>query len=62
MTSPHDVRRTATPFFAVAMVVIGIALVVRMAVLGNPVGIVLGVLFALAGAGRLYVARKTGDG
>jgi hypothetical protein len=60
MTSPHDVRRAATPVFAVAMVVIGIALIVRMAVLGNPIGIVLGVLFTFAGAGRLYVARKTG--
>jgi hypothetical protein len=60
MPSPDDVRRTATPIFAVAMVLIGIALVVRMAVLGNPIGILLGVLFTLAGAGRLYVARKTG--
>ena len=60
MPSPHDVRRTATPLFAVAMLLIGIALIVRMALLGNPVGIVLGVLFTLAGAGRLYVARKTG--
>jgi hypothetical protein len=60
MASPHDVRRGATPVFAVAMVVIGIALIVRMGILGNPIGIVLGVLFTLAGAGRLYVARKTG--
>ena len=60
MPGPDDVRRTATPIFAVAMVLIGIALVVRMAVLGNPIGILLGVLFALAGAGRLYLARKTG--
>jgi ABC-type amino acid transport system permease subunit len=60
MADPEDVRRTATPIFAVAMLLIGIALIVRMAVLGNPIGIVLGVLFALAGAGRLYVARKTG--
>jgi ABC-type amino acid transport system permease subunit len=60
MPSPRDVRRTATPIFAVAMFLIGIALVVRMALLGNPVGIVLGVLFVLAGAGRFYVARKTG--
>jgi ABC-type amino acid transport system permease subunit len=60
MPSPHDVRRSATPFFAVAMLLIGLALIVRMAVLGNPLGIVLGVLFALAGAGRLYIARKTG--
>ena len=59
MAGPDDVRRGATPVFAVAMVLIGIALVVRMALLGNPVGILLGVLFALAGAGRLYVARKT---
>jgi ABC-type amino acid transport system permease subunit len=60
MPSPHDVRRSATPFFAVARLLIGLALIVRMAVLGNPLGIVLGVLFALAGAGRLYIARKTG--
>jgi hypothetical protein len=59
MPGPDDVRRAATPVFAAAMVVIGIALVVRMAVLGNPVGILLGVLFTLAGAGRLYVARKS---
>ena len=59
MTTPQDVRRTTTPIFAVAMVLIGIALVVRMALIGNPVGIVLGVLFSLAGAGRLYIARKT---
>ena len=58
MPSPEDVRRGATPIFAVAMVVIGIALVVRMSVLGNPIGILLGVLFTLAGAGRLYLARK----
>jgi ABC-type amino acid transport system permease subunit len=60
MPTPDDVRRSATPIFAVAMVLIGLALIVRMALLGNPIGIVLGVLFALAGAGRLYVARKTG--
>jgi ABC-type amino acid transport system permease subunit len=60
MPSPGDVRATATPIFAVAMVLIGIALIVRMALLGNLIGIVLGVLFALAGAGRLYLARKTG--
>ena len=59
MPTPQDVRRTTTPIFAAAMVLIGLALVVRMALIGNPVGIVLGVLFALAGAGRLYVARKT---
>jgi hypothetical protein len=30
-----------------------------MALIGNPVGVVLGVLFTVAGAGRLYIARKT---
>jgi ABC-type amino acid transport system permease subunit len=60
MPTPQEFRRGATPFFAIAMLLIGIALIVRMALLGNPIGIVLGVLFTLAGAGRLYVARKTG--
>jgi len=59
MPRPQDVRRTTTPIFAVAMVLIGLALVVRMALIGNPVGVVLGVLFTVAGAGRLYIARKT---
>ena len=58
MPSPQDVRRTTTPIFSVAMVLIGIALVIRMGLLGNPLGIVLGVLFVAAGAGRLYVAWK----
>ena len=31
---------------------------VTVALIGNPIGIVLGVLFAAAGAGRLYIARK----
>jgi hypothetical protein len=58
MPSPQDVRRTTTPIFSALLVLIGIALVIRMAVIGNPIGVVLGVLFAAAGAGRLYIARK----
>jgi hypothetical protein len=58
MPTPQDVRRTTTPIFSVLMVLIGIALVIRMAVIGNAVGIVLGLLFFLAGAGRLYLAWK----
>ena len=58
MPTPQDVRRTTTPIFSVLMVIIGIALVIRMAIISNPLGIVLGVLFVAAGAGRLYVARK----
>jgi hypothetical protein len=59
MPSPQDVRRTTTPVFSALMVLIGIALVVRMSVIGNVVGIVLGVLFLGAGAGRLYIAWRT---
>jgi len=58
MTTPHDVRRTTTPILAAATLLIGFALIVRMALIGNVLGIVLGVLFVAAGAGRLYVARK----
>jgi hypothetical protein len=45
----------------VLMVLIGVALIVRTLVAGAggvAVGLVLGVLFILAGAGRLYVERK----
>lgn len=51
-------RGTVLPL---AMVVIGIALVVRTLVSspdGVAVGIVLGVLFVAAGAGRLYLERR----
>jgi hypothetical protein len=43
------------------MVVIGVAIVVRTIAAGGgalAVGILLGVLFTLAGAGRLWVARR----
>ncbi|HWK28897.1 MAG TPA: hypothetical protein VNS09_20210 [Solirubrobacter sp.] len=46
-----------TTLLPVAMVVVGVALIVRMAVLGNVIGIVLGLLFVAAGGGRLYVER-----
>jgi hypothetical protein len=46
-------------FFPVLMVLIGVALIVRMAILGTVVGIVLGALFIAAGAGRLYLERRT---
>lgn len=58
---PRDVLRSGTTVLSAAMVLIGIAIVVRTIVAGGgavSVGIVLGVLFAIAGAGRLWVARK----
>jgi hypothetical protein len=41
------------------MVLIGLALIVRMAAIGTVIGIVLGVLFVAAGVGRLYLERRT---
>jgi len=58
---PRDVLRSGTTVLSAAMVLIGIAIVVRTIAAGGgavSVGIVLGVLFAIAGAGRLWVARK----
>ena len=43
----------------VLMVIIGVALIVRMAMLGTIIGVVLGLLFIAAGAGRLYLERRT---
>ncbi len=48
---------------SVSMILIGIALVVRTVVAGGglgAVGIVLGVLFAAAGGGRLYLLSRGG--
>jgi hypothetical protein len=46
-------------FFPILMVVIGLALIVRMAAIGTILGVVLGVLFIAAGLGRLYLERRT---
>jgi hypothetical protein len=45
-------------FFPILMVLIGLALIVRMAAIGTIIGIVLGVLFVAAGAGRIYLERR----
>jgi hypothetical protein len=55
------VHRNATKILSVAMLVIGLALVVRaVAGGGGPlaVGVVFGLLFIAAGAGRLWVASR----
>ena len=44
--------------FGVVAIAIGIALIVRTAVAGGGVGIVLGLLFVALGAGRLYLLRR----
>ncbi len=50
---------------SIVMIVLGVAIVVRtVAGGGGPiaVGLLLGVLFVAAGAGRLYVTQGTPDG
>jgi len=44
--------------FGLVAIAIGVALIVRTAVNGGGVGIVLGLLFIALGAGRLYLLRR----
>ena len=58
--APRDVHRGATLVLSTVMIVLGVAILVStLARGGGPlaVGVLLGILFVLAGAGRLYVER-----
>ena len=59
----RDAHRRGTILLSVSMAVIGIAIIVRTVSAGGSatsIGILLGVMFVLAGAGRLWIAlRKT---
>lgn len=60
MPAPREVHRGATRTLSAAMVLVGVALVAStLARGGGPlaVGVLLGVLFVAAGAGRLYLTR-----
>jgi hypothetical protein len=60
MSAPRDVHRGATRVMSVAMIVIGVAILVSTIARGGgplAVGILLGVMFFAAGAGRLLVER-----
>jgi hypothetical protein len=50
--------RSGTALLSAAMVLLGVALLVRGALALAPVGLVLGALFVAAGAGRLYLLRR----
>jgi putative effector of murein hydrolase LrgA (UPF0299 family) len=50
--------RDVVAIFGVVAIGIGIALIVRTAVAGGGVGIVIGLLFIALGAGRLYLMRR----
>ena len=59
---PRDAYRGGTVLLSVLLMIVGVALIVRTLVAGGgagALGIVLGVLFALAGAGRLWIAWRT---
>ena len=60
MPAPRELHRQATRVMSLAILVIGVALVVSTVAQGGgplAIGVLLGILFVLAGAGRLYLAR-----
>lgn len=61
MADPRELQRRATRVTSAAMLVLGIAIVVRTLAAGGSaisIGLVLGVLFVLAGGGRFYLAGR----
>jgi hypothetical protein len=61
--APRDVHRGATIVLSAVMILLGVAILVSTIARGGgplALGILLGVLFVLAGAGRLYVERGRG--
>jgi hypothetical protein len=61
MPEPRQVRHSYTRVMSILMIVIGIALLARTIVAGGgPIatGMLLGVLFVAAGAGRLYLQSR----
>ncbi|HEV7754169.1 MAG TPA: hypothetical protein VGO71_21635 [Baekduia sp.] len=63
MAKPRDVHRQTTLLFSSVMVLLGVAMIVRTVVAGASglaIGLLLGVLFIAAGAGRIYLALRPG--
>jgi hypothetical protein len=61
MPERQQLHRYSTRAMSIAMIVIGIALVVRTIAAGGgaiAIGVLLGVLFVAAGAGRLYLQSR----
>ena len=55
-----DLHRTTTTILSVALIVLGVAMIVRTLTAGGgalATGMLLGSLFILAGAGRVWLAR-----
>ena len=61
MPRRRQLYSSSTRVFSIAMIVIGIVLIVRTLAAGGgaiATGVVLGLLFVLAGAGRLYLQLR----
>jgi hypothetical protein len=61
MPDPRRIRQSTTAVFSILMIVIGIAVLARTIAAGGGVastGVLLGVLFLAAGAGRLYLQSR----
>jgi len=62
MAAPDEVYRGVTSIFAVIITGFGLAIViVTLANGGGPLssGLLIGIIFTLLGAGRLYLARRS---
>lgn len=60
MPEPRQFRSTSTLAMSLVMIVIGIVLCVRTLIAGGgplATGLILGILFVVAGAGRVYLRR-----
>jgi hypothetical protein len=61
--TPRELHRAGTTVTSVLLVVVGVAILVTTVVNGGgvlAVGVLLGLLFVAAGAGRLWVMRRGG--
>jgi uncharacterized membrane protein HdeD (DUF308 family) len=61
MPKQRQLHRSYTRVMSIAMIVIGVAILVRTVAAGGGVaaaGVLLGILFVLAGAARLYLQHR----
>jgi hypothetical protein len=59
----RNFHATTTALFSLTLIVLGVAMIIRtLAAGGGPLatGLLLGGLFVLAGAGRIWVGRRSG--